>query len=274
MPDKKVSIRVPDTLRKVGNLIPIFSAKGGVGKSEIALNLALSLANKKKKVGLADVDIYGPSQTTMMGTISEEIEVSNKLLNPVTKNGIKLMSMGLINDERKPIIWRGPMVSGAVVQLLTQTDWKELDYLIIDTPPGTGDVQLTLLQRIPITSSIIVTTPQKVAISDTKKGIEMINKLGVPILGLIENMSWYQPDNSNTRYYPFGKDGGVKLANEYSLDLLSQIPLYENDDLSFISRHKATAGIFDALGDKVITKIQNIKRKKNETIPHIDVTND
>ncbi|SVE64220.1 uncharacterized protein METZ01_LOCUS517074, partial [marine metagenome] len=178
MPRKEANQIIPATLLKVKNILGVFSAKGGVGKSAISLNLALSLRSKGLKVGLADADIYGPSQTIMFNASSEKIEIKDqKLLLPILKEGIKFMSMGLISNEKMPVIWRGPMVSGAVLQLISQTDWGELDYLIIDTPPGTGDVQLTLLQKIPLKGIIIVTTPQEVAVSDTKKGIEMVKKL-------------------------------------------------------------------------------------------------
>ena len=160
--------------------------------------------------------------------------------------------MGLISDEKMPVIWRGPMVSGAVMQLLSQTDWGNLDYLIVDTPPGTGDVQLTLLQRIPLTSSVIVTTPQEVSISDCKKGIEMINKLGLPISGLIENMSWFQPDKEGRKYYLFGKDGGKQLAEEYSLDLLGQLPLIELEEDKNLMENELLKIEFSSIADKLL----------------------
>ena len=225
MPENQNSLRIPETLRKVKNIVGVFSAKGGVGKSEISLNLALALKDKGLKVGLVDADIYGPSQPSMLNSSAGELKVKDeKIITPLEKKGIKFISMGLISSEKMPIIWRGPMVSGAVMQLLSQTDWGELDFLIIDTPPGTGDVQLTLLQRIPLTACLIVTTPQKVALSDCRKGIEMINKLDVPIIGLVENMSWFEPDDSKKKYNIFGKNGGTELAKEYSLNLFGQIP--------------------------------------------------
>ena len=185
-------INVPDSLKKVKNIIGVFSAKGGVGKSAVSLNLALSLQEKGLKVGLADADIYGPSQTILMHASNQQVEVKDqKFLQPVNKSGIKFMSMGLISNDKMPVIWRGPMVSGAVLQLISQTNWQELDYLIVDTPPGTGDVQLTLLQKIPLKGALIITTPEDVSVADTKKGIEMILKLEVPLLGLIENMSYF-----------------------------------------------------------------------------------
>ena len=157
-------INVPDSLKKVKNIIGVFSAKGGVGKSAVSLNLALSLQEKGLKVGMADADIYGPSQTILMHASNQQVEVKDqKFLQPVNKSGIKFMSMGLISNDKMPVIWRGPMVSGAVLQLISQTNWQELDYLIVDTPPGTGDVQLTLLQKIPLKGALIITTPEDVS---------------------------------------------------------------------------------------------------------------
>ena len=265
-------LRIPETLRKVKNIIGIFSAKGGVGKSAISLQIALALKEKGFKVGLVDADIYGPSQPVMLNSAAGELKLTqDKIIEPLQKEGIKFISMGLISDEKMPVIWRGPMVSGAVMQLLSQTEWGELDFLVVDTPPGTGDVQLTLLQRIPLTSAIVVTTPQKVAISDCKKGIEMINKLDVPISGLIENMSWFQPDDSEKRYYLFGKDGGKDLSKEYSLDLLAQLPLVELDEDSNIQNNPLLQKEFAKISDKLTTSIKNLKEKKSTGIPQINI---
>jgi len=274
MANDQNSLRIPETLRKVKNIVGVFSAKGGVGKSAISLSLALSLKDKGYKVGLVDADIYGPSQPSMLNSSAGELEVKNeKIIEPLFKKGIKFISMGLISSAKMPVIWRGPMVSGAVMQLLSQTDWGELDYLIIDTPPGTGDVQLTLLQRIPITGTLIVTTPQKVSISDCRKGIEMIKKLKVPILGLIENMSWFQPQ-SDKKYYLFGKDGGKRLAEEYSLDLLTQIPLEETEEDSLISDIPKHKKLFEELSTDVERKILEIKKNTSEKIPQLNINNE
>jgi|TARA_B110000305_G_C19460287_1_gene653819 ATP-binding protein involved in chromosome partitioning len=274
MANDQNSLRIPETLRKVKNIVGVFSAKGGVGKSAISLSLALSLKDKGYKVGLVDADIYGPSQPSMLNSSAGELEVKNeKIIEPLFKKGIKFISMGLISSAKMPVIWRGPMVSGAVMQLLSQTDWGELDYLIIDTPPGTGDVQLTLLQRIPITGTLIVTTPQKVSISDCRKGIEMIKKLKVPILGLIENMSWFQPQ-SDKKYYLFGKDGGKRLAEEYSLDLLTQIPLEETEEDSLISDIPKLKKLFEELSTDVERKILEIKKNTSEKIPQLNINNE
>ena len=267
-PNKEAMVRVPETLRRVKNIIGVFSAKGGVGKSEISLNLALSLADKGYAVGLLDADIYGPSQPVLLEASSEEIDVKdNKLLVPLNKKGIKFVSMGLIARGQKPVIWRGPMVSGAVMQLMSQTDWQELDYLIIDTPPGTGDVQLTLLQRLPLNGALVVTTPQEVSTSDTRKGIEMIKRLELPILGLIENMSFFQPSDSKKKYFIFGKGGGQNLAKEYGLELLSEIPLLEKKEFVILYELNDYKLIFDSIAKKVITNLDVVKKSVNQIIP-------
>ena len=260
MPRKEANLTIPETLLQVKNILGVFSAKGGVGKSAISLNIALSLRSKGLKVGLADADIYGPSQAIMLDASSEKIEVKDqKLLSPIIKEGIKFMSMGLISNEKMPVIWRGPMVSGAVLQLISQTDWGELDYLIIDTPPGTGDVQLTLLQKIPLKGIIIITTPQEVAISDTKKGIEMVKKLDVPLLGIIENMSWFSSQNTGQKYYIFGKDGGKKLSQEYGIDLLSQLELIEVDDRTPLYNNEYMEKKFDKICSQIREKIADLR---------------
>ena len=265
-------LRIPETLRKVKNIVGIFSAKGGVGKSAISLQTALALKDKGFKVGLVDADIYGPSQSVMLNSSPGELQLTqDQIIEPLAKEDIKFISMGLISNEKMPVIWRGPMVSGAVMQLLSQTDWGNLDYLIVDTPPGTGDVQLTLLQRIPLTSSVIVTTPQEVSISDCKKGIEMINKLGLPISGLIENMSWFQPDKEGRKYYLFGKDGGKKLADEYSLDLLGQLPLIELEENKNLMENEVLKIEFSSIADKLEKSVKNLKEKKSDGIPQINI---
>lgn len=273
MPKTDNKLRIPETLRRVKNIIGIFSAKGGVGKSAVSLQLALALRDQGFKVGLVDADIYGPSQPVMLNSSPGELKLTqDQIIKPLIKENIKFMSMGLISGEKMPVIWRGPMVSGAVMQLLSQTEWGELDYLIVDTPPGTGDVQLTLLQRIPLTSSIVVTTPQKVSISDCKKGIEMINKLEVPISGLIENMSWFQPEKNSKKYYLFGKDGGKNLSKEYSLDLLAQIPLVEIEDSSEMLNNEILKSEFVTIAEKLIGSVKHLKEKRSEGIPQINIT--
>ena len=266
-------LRIPETLRKVKNIVGVFSAKGGVGKSAVALQIAISLKNKGFTVGLVDADIYGPSQAVLLKSEPGDLQITdNKIIEPMDKQGISFISMGLISNEKKPVIWRGPMVSGAVMQLLSQTNWGELDYLIIDTPPGTGDVQLTLLQKIPLTGTVVVTTPQNVAISDCRKGIEMIKKLSIPVLGLIENMSWFQPDESNKKYFLFGKDGGKELADEYKVNLLAQIPLVERSEEQELYEIDYIKETFEKLTDEVVLLLKKERSNKIDSIPQTTIT--
>ncbi len=224
-------------LPKVKNVIAVMSGKGGVGKSTTAANLALALAQGNAKVGLMDADIYGPSVPIMFGVRGERPmmmdmgENEKAKIVPIEKYGIKLMSIGLLVDDKSAVVWRGPMASSAIRQFVTDVYWGELDYLVIDMPPGTGDIHLTVLQTIPVTGAVIVTTPQDVALADAKKGIAMFGQaqLKVPIIGLIENMSYFTPaELPNNKYYIFGKNGGKKLAEEFDIPLLGQIPLVQS----------------------------------------------
>ena len=270
MPKTDNKLRIPETLRRVKNIIGVFSAKGGVGKSAVSLQLALSLRDQGFKVGLVDADIYGPSQPIMLNSSPGELKLTqDQIIEPLIKENIKFISMGLISGEKMPVIWRGPMVSGAVMQLLSQTDWGELDFLIIDTPPGTGDVQLTLLQKIAVTATLVVTTPQKVSISDCRKGIEMIKKLDVPILGLVENMSWFEPNDTNKKYHIFGKNGGTELAKDYDLDLFGQIPLVESDEDTLLYDIPKLSILFNELAEKTIKQITKLNKTRVEKIPQI-----
>jgi ATP-binding protein involved in chromosome partitioning len=218
----------------VKNIIAVVSGKGGVGKSTVAANLALALSQHNAKIGLMDADIYGPSVPIMFGVRGERPmmrDVNGKgMIVPLERYGIKLMSIGLLVDEKNAVVWRGPMASSAIKQFVTDVDWGELDYLVIDMPPGTGDIHLTLMQTVPVTGAIIVTTPQPVALADAKKGIAMFAQaqLNVPIIGLVENMAYFTPEElPNNRYYIFGKEGGKRLAEEYDLPFLGQIPLVQ-----------------------------------------------
>jgi len=266
-------LRIPETLKKIKNIIGVFSAKGGVGKSAISLQLALSLIDRGFKVGLLDADIYGPSQSLMLQAKPVELKTlkDNQMINPLEVQNLKFISMGLISGERTPLVARGPKVSGAVMQLFTKTNWGELDYLIVDTPPGTGDAQMTLLQRIPITTTLVVTTPQNVSISDCRRGIEMIKKFNKPITGLIENMSWFQPEKQEKKYFLFGHGGGEELAREYSLELLSQIPLIEAVESNEFQNHPLLELEFAKISEKLIRSIESIKAKKPSDIPHINI---
>ncbi len=266
-------LRIPETLRQVKNIVGVFSAKGGVGKSAVSLQLAMSLQSKGFKVGLVDADIYGPSQAVMLNSDPSELKITdNKIIEPLNKKGISFISMGLIANEKKPVIWRGPMVSGAVMQLLSQTNWGKLDYLVVDTPPGTGDVQLTLLQKIPLTGAVVVTTPQKVSISDCRKGIEMIKRLSIPILGLIENMSWFQPNDSDKKYYLFGKGGGKELAAEYKIELLAQLPLIEKSEDQEIHDSETINKSFNDTTDKIVQLLKTERSNKLDSIPQTNIT--
>src|SRR5688500_1307289 len=219
----------------VKNIIAVVSGKGGVGKSTVAANLALAISQGGAKVGLMDADIYGPSVPIMFGVRGERpmmMEVEGKgMIVPLERYGLKLISIGLLVDEKSAVVWRGPMASSAIRQFVTDVYWGELDYLVVDMPPGTGDIHLTLMQTVPVTGAIIVTTPQDVALADAKKGVAMFSQaqLNVPIIGLVENMSYFTPaELPDNKYYIFGKDGGKRLADEYDLPFLGQIPLVQS----------------------------------------------
>ncbi|MFZ5948862.1 MAG: iron-sulfur cluster carrier protein ApbC [Stygiobacter sp.] len=212
----------------VKNTIAVASGKGGVGKSTVAVNLAVALALDGAKVGLIDADIYGPSIPTMLGINNKpriyQDPVTQKML-PLENYGIKVISIGFLIDDDAPVIWRGPMASGAIKQFMSDVHWDELDYLIFDLPPGTGDIQLTLVQTIPLTGAVVVTTPQEVSIVDVKKAVSMFKRVNVPVLGIVENMSYFIAPDTGKRYDIFGTDGGKKLAEEFSLKLLGQLPI-------------------------------------------------
>lgn len=233
----------------VKNIIGISSGKGGVGKSTVAANLAVALAAKGYKVGLLDADIFGPSMPLMFGVENEQLYMVNQegrdWIEPVEKYGIKMLSIGFVVDKNKPVLWRGGMASNALKQLIGDAWWGELDYFLIDMPPGTSDIHLTLVQTLPITGVVVVTTPQEVALADARKGIAMFReeKVNVPILGLVENMAWFTPaPHPDERYYIFGHDGGAELAKTLGVELLGQIPLVAN------IRENADAGTPVALG--------------------------
>lgn len=211
----------------VSNIIAIASGKGGVGKSSTAVNLALALQREGASVGLLDADIYGPSQPLMLGVPEGQRPMikDGQYFMPIEVHGLHTMSMGYMVTEKTPMVWRGPMASGALQQLLQQTAWPALDYLLIDMPPGTGDIQLTLSQQVPVTAAVVVTTPQDIALLDAKKGIEMFNKVSVPCLGVIENMAMYTCENCGHTAHIFGQGGGEKMAAEYAAPLLGSMPL-------------------------------------------------
>ena len=242
-------------LPKVRNIIAVVSGKGGVGKSTVAANLALALSAGGASVGLMDADIYGPSVPIMFGVRGVRPLMKNVgekgMIVPLDKYGIKLMSIGLLVDEKNAVVWRGPMASSAIRQFVTEVLWEDLDYLVIDMPPGTGDIHLTLVQTVPVTGVIVVTTPQDVALADAKKAIAMFgqSQINVPIIGLVENMSYFTPEElPNNKYYIFGKEGGKRLADEYDLPFLGQIPLVQN------IREGGDIGVPVMMGDDEITK--------------------
>jgi ATP-binding protein involved in chromosome partitioning len=208
------------------NLIAVASGKGGVGKSTVAVNFALALAAEGARVGLLDADIYGPSQPRMLGLRGRRPETKDgKVLEPLVAHGIEAMSIGFLVDEQQPMAWRGPMVTSALNQLLLQTRWGDLDYLIVDMPPGTGDIQLTLAQRVPVSGAVIVTTPQDIALADARKGLEMFQKVHVPVLGVVENMSVHVCSRCGNEERIFGEHGGRNLSEEYGVPLLGSLPL-------------------------------------------------
>ena len=209
----------------VKNIVAVASGKGGVGKSTTAANLALALAAEGARVGLLDADIYGPSQPMMMGIEGRPDSEDGKTMEPMENYGVQVMSIGFLVAQDEAMIWRGPMATQALEQLLRQTHWKDLDYLIVDMPPGTGDIQLTLSQRVPLTGAVVVTTPQDIALLDAKKGIKMFEKVGVPILGIVENMAVHVCSNCGHAEHIFGADGGKKMASEYGMDYLGALPL-------------------------------------------------
>ncbi|MFN4328010.1 MAG: iron-sulfur cluster carrier protein ApbC [Limnobacter sp.] len=212
-------------LPNVKNIIAVASGKGGVGKSTTAVNLALALSAEGARVGILDADIYGPSQPTMLGIHGRPESTDGQILEPMTGQGLQAMSIGFLIDEDTPMVWRGPMVTSALEQLLKQTNWKDLDYLVVDMPPGTGDIQLTLSQKVPVTGAVIVTTPQDIALLDARKGLKMFEKVGVPILGLVENMAIHVCSNCGHQEHIFGQGGGQKMAADYNIHYLGGLPL-------------------------------------------------
>jgi len=251
-------------LAGVKNIIAVVSGKGGVGKSTVASNFALALAAGGAKVGLMDADIYGPSQHIMFGIRGERplmreedarpedpVGRGKGWIVPIEKYGIKIMSIGLLIDEKQAVVWRGPMVSSAIRQFVSEVDWGELDYLVIDMPPGTGDIHLTIVQTVPVTGVIVVTTPQTVALADAKKGIAMFGQaqLKVPVIGLVENMSYFTPSElPGNKYFIFGKDGGKNLAEEFDIPFLGQIPIVES------IREGGDIGVPAMVGNDAITQ--------------------
>lgn len=212
-------------LAQIRNIIAVASGKGGVGKSTVAVNLALALQAEGAKVGILDADIYGPSQPRMLGSHERPSSSDGKMMNPIIAHGLQAISIGFLVDDEQPMIWRGPMVTQALSQLLGETLWSDLDYLVVDLPPGTGDIQLSLAQRIPVSGAVIVTTPQDIALLDARRGLQMFAKVEVPVLGIVENMAWHVCANCGHREAIFGEGGGARMAEQYGVELLGQLPL-------------------------------------------------
>jgi len=267
-------------LPNVKNIVAVASGKGGVGKSTTAVNLALALAAEGAAVGILDADIYGPSQPMMMGIEGRPESSDGKTMQPMRNHGVEVMSIGFLIDADNPMIWRGPMVTQALEQLLRQTNWGELDYLIVDMPPGTGDIALTLSQRVPLTGAVIVTTPQDIALLDAKKGLKMFEKVGVPILGLVENMAVYVCPNCGHSEHIFGADGGRKMAAEYGVDYLGALPLNlsireqaDSGQATVVAEPEGEiAGLYKSMARRVAVKIAQRTKDYSSKFPTITVS--
>ena len=266
----------------VKNIVAVASGKGGVGKSTTAVNLALALAAEGAKVGLLDADIYGPSQPMMMGIEGRPESEDGKTMEAMENYGVQVMSIGFLVAQDEAMVWRGPMATQALEQLIRQTNWKDLDYLIVDMPPGTGDIQLTLSQRVPMTGAVIVITPQDIALLDAKKGIKMFEKVGVPILGIVENMAVHVCTQCGHSEHIFGEDGGKKMAAEYNMDYLGALPLdmqirlqADNGRPTVVSDPDGkVAGIYKAIARQVAIKIAAKAKDFSSKFPSIKISKD
>ena len=260
----------------IENIIVVASGKGGVGKSTVAANLALTLAKQGYRVGMMDADIYGPSIHKMFGIENEPVNATyvgeEEYFLPVEKYGLKIISLGLLVDNSQAVIWRGPMAASALAQLLTKTQWGELDYLVVDFPPGTGDIQISMMQQFVVEGAIVVTTPQVLAVNDARKGAEMFSpaKMNLPIIGIVENMSWFTPkEHPEEKYLLFGKGGGQKLAEEFHTKLLAQIPLIqdveevENQDCLLSNTNAVIGECFERIADQVVEFAEALPERKS-----------
>ena len=269
-------------MSNVRNIIAVASGKGGVGKSTTAVNLALALSAEGARVGLLDADIYGPSQPMMMGVSGRPDSQDGKTMEPLENYGVQVASIGFMIDPDQPMVWRGPIVTQALQQLLEQTNWKDLDYLIVDMPPGTGDVQLTLSQKVPVTGAVIVTTPQDIALLDARKGLKMFEKVGIPILGIVENMSMHICSNCGHAEPIFGQGGGEKMCADFGVDFLGALPL------TMSIREQADSGrptvvadpdgqvanIYKGIARKVAVKVAEKAKDMTSKFPSIVIKND
>ncbi|CAG9267656.1 MULTISPECIES: iron-sulfur cluster carrier protein ApbC [Paraburkholderia] len=268
-------------LPNVKNIVAVASGKGGVGKSTTAVNLALALASEGASVGILDADIYGPSLPMMLGIEGRPESPDGQSMNPMTGHGVQANSIGFLVEQDNPMVWRGPMATSALEQLLRQTNWKDLDYLVVDMPPGTGDIQLTLSQRVPVTGAVIVTTPQDIALLDAKKGLKMFEKVGIPILGIVENMGMHICSNCGHEEHIFGTGGAERMSKEYGVDVLGSLPL----DIAIREQADSgtptvaadpdgrTAEIYRTIARKVAIHIAERSRDMSSKFPTIVVQN-
>jgi len=266
----------------VKNIIAVASGKGGVGKSTTAVNLALALSAEGASVGLLDADIYGPSQPMMLGVKGRPETKDGKSMEPMENHGVQVSSIGFLIDPDEPMVWRGPMVTQALQQLLEQTNWRDLDYLIVDMPPGTGDIQLTLSQKVPVTGAVIVTTPQDIALLDARKGLKMFEKVGIPILGIVENMSTHICSNCGHAEEIFGAGGGAKMCQDFNVEFLGALPL------TMAIREQADSGrptvvadpdgpvaaIYKEIARKIAVQVSEKAKDMTSKFPSIVIKND
>lgn len=266
----------------VRNIIAVASGKGGVGKSTTAVNLALALTAEGARVGVLDADIYGPSQPMMLGITGRPETKDGKTMEPLENHGLQVSSIGFMIDPDEPMVWRGPMVTQALQQLLEQTNWRDLDYLIVDMPPGTGDIQLTLSQKVPVTGAVIVTTPQDIALLDARKGLKMFEKVGIPILGVVENMSTHICTNCGHVEPIFGQGGGAKMCADFGVDFLGALPLTlairEQTDSGkptvVAEPDGPVAAIYKEIARKVAVKVAEKAKDMSSKFPSIVIKND
>ena len=266
---------------EIKNIIAVASGKGGVGKSTTAVNLALALAAEGATVGVLDADIYGPSQPMMLGITGRPESVDGKTIEPMDGHGLQASSIGFMIDMDTPMVWRGPMVTQALEQLLREVNWKGLDYLVVDMPPGTGDIQLTLAQKVPVTGAVIVTTPQDIALIDARKGLKMFEKVGIPILGIVENMSIHVCSNCGHSEPIFGSGGAERMCRDYGTELLGQLPLdirireqADSGKPTVVSDPEgAVAETYRAIARKVAIRIADLQKDMSSKFPNIVVQN-
>lgn len=275
------AVSKPQSIEGIKQIVAVASGKGGVGKSATTLHLALSLKERGLRVGLLDADIYGPSQPTMLGIPENQRPeiIDGKFFIPIEKFGIHTISMGYLVTDKTPMVWRGPMVSGALMQMLNQTRWPELDILLIDMPPGTGDIQLTLAQQVPCTGAVVVTTPQTIALLDAQKGIEMFNKVQIPCLGVVENMATHVCSNCGHIDPIFGEGGGEKISADYGVPLLGQLPLDAQirkamDAGEPLVAHQKESPLSHAYLDIADNLLISLKENISEAAPIIQMSDD